>query len=230
MRVGDAFFVYFSFLWYCLPRVVSHTAVRMIFFLNVTFLFARSWHFYTACFIADPTLFSPAMPPFCFPTKPQLYALAAEVQHSAPQCIRYLMWPSGRCCYTPHPLHMVLPPNCSLFISPQAFWLGWRASTMKINGFALCLWWLVDFFGTAPSFVGKPGVWQPPLSFRNLKSDQHIWGISLKRKKRACSSAFQPLTRSNYSIADMDRILYFRKVHMPCSKHGMSNCSSEMVS
>lgn len=86
------------------------------------------------------------------------------------------------------------------------------------------------FFGIAPSFVGKPGIWQHPLSFRNLKGDQHIRSVSLKRKKKACSSAFQPLTCSNYSIADIDWILYFRKIHMPCTKHGMSNCSFEIVS
>lgn len=115
------------------------------FFLTFTFLFARSWHFYTACFIADPTLFSPAMPLFYFPTKPRLYALAAEAQYSASQCICYLTWPIGQMLLYPSPLHMVLPPKCSLFISPQAFWLSWGASTVKINGFALCLWWLVDF-------------------------------------------------------------------------------------
>lgn len=32
MRLDDAFFVYFSFLWYSLPSVVSHIIVCMLFF------------------------------------------------------------------------------------------------------------------------------------------------------------------------------------------------------
>lgn len=31
MRLDDAFFVYFSFLWYCLPSVVSHLVVYAFF-------------------------------------------------------------------------------------------------------------------------------------------------------------------------------------------------------
>lgn len=67
MRLDDASFVYFSFLWYRLPSIVFRLVVYAFFFFpNFMFLFARSWHFYMVCFITAPTLFSPAMPPILF--------------------------------------------------------------------------------------------------------------------------------------------------------------------
>lgn len=93
--------------------------------------------------LQTPLCFPPAMPPFDFP---QLYALAAGgalgalMHRSLDVTIRQMLLSPLPITYGPPAL------KHSLFISAQALWLGWKASNVKINGFVLCLQWLVGCF------------------------------------------------------------------------------------
>lgn len=84
MRLDDAFFVSFSFLWYCLPGIVSHIVVYVFFFLKS--------HFYLqghGIFIRRVSL----QPPLCshlqclhFISAPNPRSMHWQQEHSA-QCL-----------------------------------------------------------------------------------------------------------------------------------------------
>lgn len=228
MRLDDALFFYFSFLWYHLPSVISHVTAYEVFYTS---------HFY----LQDHDIFIRRVSfqtPLCshlqclhFISAPTPTSMHWQQKHSAQHLNAYVT----QC---DHQTDAVVPVTHYIQSSPQNAHFHFSPSiTTRLESFChenqqLCSISVMAswFFGTASSFVGKPRIQQHPLSFRNLKGDRHIWGFSLKSLKKACNSIFQPLKCSSYSITDTDRILYFQKVHMPCAKHGMSNCSSEIVS
>ena len=166
-----------------LPKLVSHLALRVI-LLNFTLWFARSWHFYMARFITDPTLFSCVMPSFI-----SLWTLAAsgsmhwQRKHClVPQCIRHSAIRQMLSC--PSPIAYDPPLKCSLPISSQTSWLIWRASNMKISGFALCLWWLVDFSHSSLVCLETQDMASPSKLQKPKRQQTHL-GISLKRKNES---------------------------------------------
>lgn len=83
MRLDDAFFVYFSFLWYCLPSIVSHLVVYAFFFFPTSCFYLQGQSIFIRRISLQPALCSHLQClPFYFCTKPQIYALAAGAQCS----------------------------------------------------------------------------------------------------------------------------------------------------
>lgn len=177
-----------------LPSIVSLLVVYafFFFFFYFMFLFARSWHFYTARFIAAPTLFSPAMPPILFLHQtPDLCigsrstVLSASMHALLNVTIKQMLLYLSPITYGPPPKMLTFHFSPSIVTRLESF----HRENQRLCSMSVMASW---FFGIAPSFAGEPRIQQQPLSFRNLKGDLHIWGISLKSKNKPSVALSNP--------------------------------------
>lgn len=174
-----------------LPSIVSLLVVYAFFFYFM-FLFARSWHFYTARFIAAPTLFSPAMPPILFLHQtPDLCigsrstVLSASMHALLNVTIKQMLLYLSPITYGPPPKMLTFHFSPSIVTRLESI----HRENQRLCSMSVMASW---FFGIAPSFAGEPRIQQQPLSFRNLKGDRHIWGISLKSKNKPSVALSNP--------------------------------------
>lgn len=154
MRLDDAFFVYFLFLWCYLPSIVSHITVCMIFFFSHFYL--RGHGIFMWCVsLQTPLCFPPAMPPFDFP---QLYALAAGgalgalMHRSLDVTIRQMLLSPLPITYGPPAL------KHSLFISAPSIVArleGFQRENQQLCSMSAMAAWV--FLAHFPHLLGNPG-------------------------------------------------------------------------
>lgn len=156
------------------------------------FLFARSWHFYTARFIAARTLLSPAMPPILFLHQtPDLCigsrstVLSASMHTLLDVTIKQMLLFLSPITYGPPPKMLTFHFSPSIVTRLESF----HRENQRLCSMSVMASW---FFGIAPSFAGELRIQQHPISFRNLKGDWHIWGISLKSKRKPSVALSSP--------------------------------------
>lgn len=129
--------------------------------------------------------------PFYFCTKPQIYALAAGAQCSvAPMHVTQRNHQTDAVVPVTHYIQPS-PKTLTFHFSPSIVTQleSFHRENQRLCSMSVMASW---FFGIAPSFAGEPRIQQHPLSFRNLKGDRHIWGISLKSEQKPSVALSSP--------------------------------------